>query len=404
MKTSIILPKINSSAYAKLVGAICAIGAGSALLSILLVPELFGSRTGADGNPPADRRILTVVTAQVEKQTAYQSVRSYLGTVEPRRMSQLGFEVPGKLERLLVEEGEFVEQGQLLAVLDVERLEAARNEAEAQLLEAEASLSLARATLARTTEAQKLKAVSIQQLDEAAANMKQQQARLARVKAQIERIDVDLDKAKLLAPYSGTLATRLRDEGTVLAAGQPILEIQETTSAEVRIGVNRNQLNRFVPGTIITGFVRDQEFEMSIDRVLPGRQNRTRVVEIIGVPRDLDLTLREGDLVEVAITDQVYREGFWLPISALTENGRGLWSCLIAEPIHSEDADHRTGYRLSRRDVEIISLEKDRVYVAGNVSADDQVVIEGLHRVVPNQHVRIVQTGASSGIDLASTN
>ncbi len=390
-----------SNRFAKRVSACCVILTGSALFSIFFVPQLFGSKDDGIKEQATERRILTVATIPVNIQTSYQIKRSYLGTVESRRKSRIGFEVPGKLSNLFVEEGEMVDQGQLLAKLDVERLGAARNEAEAQLIEAEAALNLARTTLTRTTGAQKLKAVSSQQLDEAAASVKQQQARYVRVQAQIERINVDIKKAKLLAPYSGMVAARLSDEGVVLTAGQPVFEIRETILPEIHIGINRDQLDQVAPGITVIGTVREQKFELDIDRILPGRQSVTRVVEVIAVPHDSTISLREGDLVEITVSDQVGRQGFWLPITALTENGRGLWSCLIAESLSPGDEEQNGSHRLSRRDIEIISLEGDRVYVAGNISTNDSVVVDGLHRVVPNQRVRITKSKQFSKANLA---
>ncbi|MGL1931537.1 MAG: efflux RND transporter periplasmic adaptor subunit [Desulfotalea sp.] len=381
--------RVTNKRFTIVVSVLCVICAAIALFAFIIVPELFSSIDDGSKKQKIERRILTVATIPVHKQTEYQIKRSYIGTVESRRKSRIGFEVPGKLSNLFAEEGEVVEKGQLLAELDVERLEAARNEAGAQLLEAEAALNLARTTLKRTTRAQKLKAVSSQQLDEAAANVKQQQARRARVQAQIERINVDIKKAKLLAPYSGMLAARLSDEGVVLTAGQPVFEIRETILPEIRVGINRDQLDHMAPGTTVIGMTRGQKFELDIDRVLPGRQSLTRVVEVIAVPRDSNISLREGDLVEIVILAKVFRPGFWLPISALTENGRGLWSCLLAEPLNSDDEKQNGSHRLSRRDVEIISLEGDRVYVEGNISNNNSVVFDGLHRVVPNQRVLI---------------
>lgn len=393
--------RTKSNRFSRLPSMMGILLATSVLLSIFIASQLFGSKDDGNEQLKPARRILTVATLPVNKQTSYQVERSYLGTVEPRRMSRIGFEVPGKLSQLYAEEGQMVEQGQLLAELDVERLEAAKNEAGVQLIEAEAALSLAKATLKRTTGAQKLKAVSNQQLDEAEAGVKQQQARHARVQAQIERIDVDIKKAKLLAPYRGMLAVRLSDEGVVLTAGQPVFEIRETSSPEIHIGVNRDQLNQLSPGTVVTGTSRGQAFEMDIDRVLPGRQDLTRVVEVIAVPRDRTIPLREGDLVEVTICEQINHPGFWLPVAALTENGHGLWSCLIAEPLSPDEKKQSWTHRLSRRDLEIISLEGARVFVTGNFTANVSVVVEGLHRVVPNQRIRITKSKQFSEANLA---
>ncbi len=363
---------------------------GGMLTALLGASQLLGQQKSAPFAPSQAIRILDVAAVPVEHQDGYQRTRSYLGKVESQRSSRLGFEVAGMLDAIHVREGESVGKNQLLAELDTERLEAARKEAEAQLLEAQAALKLATATLKRTQQAKKLKAVSAQQLDEATSNLERQRALVTRVKAQLDRIDVDLKKSQLYAPYAGTLAARMSDEGTVLASGQPVLEITETARTEIRIGFDRDLSSTIEPGTIIDASVRGLSMPLRIDRILPGREKTTRVVQFIATPIRPEIPLREDDLVEVTLKHHIHQPGVWLPVSALTENARGLWSCLVAEPI--EDANESDGatHRLKRRDVQIESLEGERVYVSGRFESGDQVVMDGVHRVVPNQRVRLV--------------
>ncbi len=362
---------------------------GGMLTALLGASQLLGQQKSAPFAPSQAIRILDVAAVPVEHQDGYQRTRSYLGKVESQRSSRLGFEVAGMLDAIHVREGESVGKNQLLAELDTERLEAARKEAEAQLLEAQAALKLATATLKRTQQAKKLKAVSAQQLDEATSNLERQRALVTRVKAQLDRIDVDLKKSQLYAPYAGTLAARMSDEGTVLASGQPVLEITETARTEIRIGFDRDLSSTIEPGTIIDASVRGLSMPLRIDRILPGREKTTRVVQFIATPIRPEIPLREDDLVEVTLKHHIHQPGVWLPVSALTENARGLWSCLVAEPI--EDANESDGatHRLKRRDVQIESLEGERVYVSGRFESGDQVVMDGVHRVVPNQRVRL---------------
>ena len=362
---------------------------GGMLATLFVSTRLSGQQSPTPSIQNRSIRILDVAAVPVEQQDAYQSKRSYLGKVESQRTSRLGFEVAGMLAAIYVREGESVEKGQLLAELDTDRLEAARKEAEARLLEAQASLKLAKATLKRTQQAQKMKAVSAQQLDEAASNWERQRALVGRVKAQLDTIDVDLKKSKLYAPYAGTLAARMSDEGTVLASGQPVLEITETAKTEIRIGFNRDLSANLNPGIKVDATVRGVALPLRIDRILPGREKSTRVVQVIATPMRSDIPLREDDLVEVTLKQRIPQAGVWLPVSALTENARGLWSCLVAEPIDDSAGPDGATHRLQRRDLQIVSLEGERVYVSGYFQAGDLVVVDGVHRVVPNQHVRL---------------
>jgi len=365
---------------------IAAILVGSA---IFLVPQLSGKDDATDAAPADQLRVLTVPTITLEEDAYYLRKRYYLGQVETQRSSQLGFEVPGMIKTIRVREGEYVAAGSLLAELDTQRLNAAKQEAEAQLIEALAANQLAEATLKRTQHAHKLKAVSIQKLDEAVSNLERQKARVARVKAQVNRINVDLAKSKIYAPYSGTIAVRRSDEGTVIGAGQTVLELVETAKTEIRIGFDRSVSADLVKGSRVQAVVRNTPLTLRIDRILPGRERTTRVVEVIAVPESSAVELREDDLVEVSVRQQIDTPGYWMPVSALTENARGLWSCLVAIPLETTGSTAPATHRLVRRDLKVLALEEERIFVSGQLNDGEQLVVNGIHRVVPNQRVNI---------------
>ncbi len=396
--------KLTKNARSIKPGVIFLIAAVLCIPGVFLASQIFGEGDQKASSEEETFRVLTVPTAPLAKESFYHRQRYYLGKVETQRSSFLGFEVAGMIKTIYVREGEFIEEGNLLAELDTQRLEAARLESEAQLVEAEATYRLAQATLERTRHAQKLKAVSIQQLDEAVSNLQSQQARVARVKAQVNRINVDLAKSKIYAPYAGTIAERRSDEGTVIGAGQTVLELLETARNEIRIGFDRDISADLEKGTLVQAIVRNTPLTLKIKRVLPGREQTTRVVQFIAVPVSPNVELREADLVEVSIRQQIDKPGYWLPVSALTENARGLWSCLVAVPLAEAEKAHTATHRLVRRDVEILALEEERIFVSGTFNSEDQLVVSGIHRVVPQQRVQIQQHSIADQDKVAALN
>ena len=388
--------------YSSRVAVAIFFGIGGVLTALLGATQLLDQEEPVPSAQAQSIRILDVAAVPLELQDSYHRTRSYLGKVDSQRTSRLGFEVAGMLDAIYVREGESIAKNQLLAELDTDRLEASRKEAEAQLLEAQAALKLAEATLKRTQQAKKLKAVSDQQLDEATSNLERQRALVVRVKAQLGRIDVDLKKSKLYAPYAGTLALRMSDEGTVLSPGQPVFEITETARTEIRIGFDRDLSATLKPGAMIDASIRGLSLPLRIERILPGRAEITRVVQFIATPVRADVPLREGDLVEVTLKQRIFQAGVWLPVSALTENARGLWSCLVAEPIGDANEHDSATHRLKRKDLHVVSLEGERVYVSGQFQPGDHVVMDGVHRVVPNQRVRLANGALAANMAVAA--
>jgi hypothetical protein len=122
--------------------------------------------------------------------------------------------------------------------------------------------------------------------------------------------------------------------------------------------------------------------------------------------------LRPGNLAELRLSKRVEADGFWLPLSALSEGQRGLWRALVAEP-ESDTANADTSgraeaptrasdrrWRLVSRPIQVLHTDRERVYVRGALQAGDLVVTAGLHRLVPGQWVQIAKVGGS-GTDKA---
>lgn len=365
------------------------------IVSIIIGHGLFFKEVEANNDQSKKIRVLSVITKPVEVQESYSRIRHFLGYVEAGRTSRLGFEIGGTLQNLFVQEGETVSKGTLLASLDTSRLIASKNEVTAQLKEIEATLKLARATFSRTRQAKKLLAVSTQKLDEAEYDLLRQQASLERIQASINKIDVDIEKSSIYAPYSGKISYRMKDEGAVVTSGQPVLEIMETDVVEIRIGIDRTLSQKLQPGDVLNGITSGSHFAMEIDRILPGREQSTRLVEIIASPQGDKTSLREGDVVDIQLTDRIQRQGVWLPVSSLKENVRGLWSCMVAIPLSKEDKATTATHILQRRDIEVITFEQDRIYVSGDLLSGTEVVLDGLHRVVPGQRVHIASVEES---------
>lgn len=103
---------------------------------------------------------LVVATEAVQWQDGYEVTRHFVGRIEARQESDLGFELGGMVREVLVDEGDLVNVGDVVAALDSDRLHAKRRELVAARDEARARLELAVLTLNRLAEALELNATS----------------------------------------------------------------------------------------------------------------------------------------------------------------------------------------------------------------------------------------------------
>lgn len=359
----------------------------AAVLAALGGLALAGPALTAVPEPPA--RPLAVATRPAALEAGYDRGRRFVGRVEFAQASAVSFELGGKVAEVRVEEGDRVEAGQVLATLDTARLEAQRAELVAARREARAEAELARIRDRRARELLREDVISPQQADDARLAAAARAAAVARVAAAIERVDVDLAKAALRAPFAGEVSVRHVDAGVVVETGQPVLRVLETARPEVRVGVTRDVAAGLRDGATLAVRIHGEVHTGRVLAVLRERGRDTRTVPVRLEIEERSGALREGDLAELVSSTPVQASGFWLPRAALTEGARGLWVVYVAAP----EADGDLG-RLERRSVEVLHESGDRVFVRGAVRAGEPVVQAGVHRLVPGQHVQLAPVSA----------
>lgn len=334
--------------------------------------------TGAQDVAP-----LSVAVAPVRVQDAADVVERFPGVTAPRRESQLGFEVGGVLETVIVDVGDAVVAGDALAALDLRSLDAQIAAAEASVRQAEANAKLAALTAERQRKLAGRGNAPEQALDDAAANAEVTVAAAEAARAELARLKVRRDLSILSAPYDGVITERYLDEGAIAASGAPVLDIAEADRLEIRVGLPRESARGLTVG-------RSYAFDVDgarIEAVLRGVTNivdrRSQTVAAVFDAVDADVT--PGAVARLRLTGALEAEGFWAPVTALSVGRRGLWTVMIAAP---EDGAGGL-YGLERRLVEMVYTEADRAYVRGAARDGELLVVSGLDRVTPGQRVRV---------------
>lgn len=336
---------------------------------------------------------LPVASIVVEPQSGLEVMDSLVGRVVSARRSELGFERGGRVDTVVVAAGDRVVRGQKLAALDTRQLSAQRREAEARLRSARADLQrtraqldLAAATRQRQADLYERGVAAAQEHDEALygeralrAQLGAAEAVIGAAEAALASIDVALELSVIEAPFDGVITRRDIHEGAVAGAGVPVLSLIDARR-EVRVGVplpKRDQLRVGEPYPVeIEGRPREAVLRRLVDSV----DGPTRTVEAIF---DLSGDAVDGAVARLRLATRLEHEGFWLPATALSEGRRGLWSVLVLQPVDR-------GHRVERREVQLLHVEADRVYVRGPIAAGERVASAGIERVVPGQLVQAI--------------
>jgi RND family efflux transporter MFP subunit len=373
---------------------------GIVALTMGLASPVWNAETPLDQDPSA--RILPVETETVQRVSGYEVTEEFSGRVVARRRSLLGFDRGGILAEVGVDEGDRVEQGIVLALLDTAVLEARRRELNAKLAqtlatyqEIEARLDAARATVKRQDGLVADSHVSRQGYEDALFDERAQSARLnateaavASVRAEIEVLEAQLTRSRIIAPFGGTIIARLADEGTALRPAEPVLELMEDDPLEVRVGVSESLADSLAAGAVYDMRIGMRTYPAVLRSILPNIDPTTRTAEAVFlVPEQDGQPPRPGQSAVLSITRCLAQPGLWLPVTALTSSRRGLWSAYVAAPVLGE----KELMRIERRELQLYHVDSDRAFVNGTLRDGEKVVATGLHRLVPGQVVRSSQ-------------
>lgn len=331
-------------------------------------------------------RPMPVTTARVEFSDNLVIHENYTGLVSARRSSALGFETGGTVKSIRVDVGDQVKAGDKLAELDIRTINANLLAAKATKAEAEAALKIAEATVGRQAALEEKGLLSPQRYDEASAQSEAATARLSAAEAQIDALNVRLALSSLRAPFDGVVSRRFLDEGSIAAPGQAIVQIVEAGVLEATIGVPSSLARELKPG---------ESYMLKIDGKLHpgtlrplsgviGASQRTIPAVFELVPEDG--SVYPGAVARLELEQSLSETGFWLPVSAMTEADRGLWS--VYAVIKRDDGVQIIEKRL----VDLIHAEANRAFVQGALQEGDIYVSEGLHRLTAGMKVDPVQT------------
>lgn len=202
--------------------------------------------------PPAvsAKAALTVSLVPVEPRTrAVQLAVS--GNVMPWQESVVGLEVGGqRIMKVLVNVGDVVRKGQVLATLRTDTLQAELLGASASLADAQATLAQAQATLARSKRLAPAGGVSEQELSQQATAVQTAQAKVAVAQAQVTNAQLKVDFATLRAPDDGVISSRTATEGTIASAGSELFRLIRQSKLEWRAEVPADQMHLVKPGSV----------------------------------------------------------------------------------------------------------------------------------------------------------
>jgi RND family efflux transporter MFP subunit len=302
-----------------------------------------------EAQPPAVRGLtLLTVTA-----TALPEADTFVGTLESPDRSILAARIDGRVGKISVREGDFVQAGQLLLSIEgnpaLHRLaeaEGANKAAAAQLILAEQTASRYRQLFAR-------EAVTPQEMDRVSAEMEMARQRQRSAAAAVESARTALDYTRVTAPYAARLVRREVEEGTTVLPGTPLLVLDRQGELRVRAQLPETLFGRVAEGDAVSVEIpaAGQILGGKVAEILPAADPQSRAFEVkvaIALGRDLSA----GMYARVGLVGAA-RPILLVPAEAIVQRGQLSGLYVVEEGILRYRLV-RTGRRLDDR-VEILS-------------------------------------------------
>jgi membrane fusion protein (multidrug efflux system) len=320
---------------------------------------------------PPPEAVTTIVAAREE----WSATLGAIGTVAAVQGVTVSADLPGIVDRIAFDSGRTVQHGDVLVHLDT-------RQEQAQLAAAEAQLDLSRLNFERMKGLVEQDAVSRAEYDNAAAALKQAEARIREIRAMI-------DRKTIRAPFGGVLGIRQVNLGQYLSGGGAVVPLQSLNPIYVNFGVPQQSVGRIrsgrsvrimsdsLPGAAFTGRV------TATDSVV---DEATRNVQVQATLANPGGRLRPGMFVQTRLSLGSSRSVVALPASAVNYAPYGD-SVFIVTDMNGPDG---TTYRGVRQQVVTLGGGRgDQVAVLSGVTPGEEVVTSGVFKLRNGAAVRV---------------
>ncbi|HEX5357691.1 MAG TPA: efflux RND transporter periplasmic adaptor subunit [Aquabacterium sp.] len=356
-----------------------------ALISSALALVLAGCSKEAPA-PTPERAVRTLLISE----TGGVLEREYSADIRARTESRLGFRVPGKVARRLVELGQSVRSGQVLGQLDPQDLRLQQDAARAGLAAAEANATQATSDLKRFTELKSQGFISEAELERHTTMARTAEANLRQARAQAGVQSNQTSYAALVADAAGVITSVDMEPGQVVNAGMPVLTLAHDGARDAVFAVPEDL------GQVVRGLVGKKD-AIKVRRWGTSEWVPATVREVAAAADPVTRTFQAkadvgkagfelGQSASVAFnTPARVSGGLRIPLYALAErDGKSIVWVLDDKTMTVKPQPVITG-----------DITGNVVLVAKGLNAGQEIVTAGVHALNPGQKVRRYRAGAA---------
>ncbi|HDP95672.1 MAG TPA: efflux RND transporter periplasmic adaptor subunit [Candidatus Aminicenantes bacterium] len=297
---------------------------------VVVAAALLAAACGPDKQEQTgpEKLAINVAVAPVQK-GVFTRVLNYTGTVMPWKQAGIIPDVSGRVERILVKQGDTVRRGQLLAELDTTSLELQRKQAVAAAAIAGAALKDARVNAERMRKLHERNAVSSMQLEKAELALESALTQKQSAEANLNLVRHHLKSARMSAPFDGIITARHLDEGDMInpqmGGGFGVLTLMDLSRVKVKIDVVAEDIEKIsvgMPCSVKVSTLADRMFTGTIYTKTLAADTASKTFQVEVRVENPDMAIKAGVFAAVAIEVEKIENVFMLPLSALIGEDR----------------------------------------------------------------------------------
>ena len=337
-----------------------------------------GGALGAQGGGMA----ATPVSVAPVKRTNLNAYLVLNGVVEPERKIEIFSRLSAYVKKIVQEEGAYVKEGAILALLDDTEIRISYEQAKIQLEQAKLSLEEAEQNFKRNKELIEKDLISEQEFQTQEAQYKQRQLDYENRSEEFKNLQLQLNWTKIRALSEGFVTERLIEMGDRVNANEQVYTIEDFKPLLVRVYVpasDATQLETKMPAEVTTEVLQGKVFEGDVKLINPRIDVQSGTVKVTVEVFDESLQLKPGMFVEVRIITGAKENLLVIPRKAILYK-QNLTYVFVLQ-----------GNQVSQREVTLGLIEEDQVEVTSGLKEGDVIVVVGVEGIKDGQRVNIVQ-------------
>jgi RND family efflux transporter MFP subunit len=332
-------------------------------------------------------RTVTVEAAVLERRDLLPQF-SFSANLEAVWSTDVSAKADGRIGQVLVEEGDKVTAGMVLARMDTDELAAQVMQAEGQILQAKATLEQNELNFRRMDTLFKQNAVSAQSLDSARTQRDLAQGGVTAAEGNLRLLRARLENANIVSPLTGVVVKRYVQSGTFSKAGAAIVAVADVSSLLAKAVVGEAQVAELKLGTSVTirvNALKDQEFKGTLTRLSPAAAlpARTFTAEV-SIPNPQGI-LKAGMFAKADISGLVRQKVLVVPESALVLRED-------QKTVFVVTADNKVVQKV----LKLGESSGGWVEVLDGVKDGEKIVVAGQHKLKDGASIRLGAPGEAS--------